>query len=79
MPGAMRCSEPGRIGVDFAAEVAGLPKDFDVLFFGGVKEGVAYAAPEAFDAKGDTTAAVIFVNEVDGERFREIDQIGGGR
>jgi branched-chain amino acid transport system substrate-binding protein len=24
---------------DFAAEVAGLPKDFDVLFFGGIKEG----------------------------------------
>ena len=42
-------------------------------------QGVAYAAPEAFDAKGDNTAAVIFVNEVDGDRFREIDQIGGGR
>ena len=40
-------------------------------------QGVAYAAPEAFDAKGDNTAAVIFVNEVDGDRFREIDQIGG--
>ena len=24
---------------DFAAEVTGLPKDFDVLFFGGIKEG----------------------------------------
>jgi hypothetical protein len=33
----------------------------------------------AIRAKGDNTAAVIFVNEVDGERFREIDQIGGGR
>ena len=40
-------------------------------------QGVAYAAPEAFDAKGDNIAAVIFVNDVDGERFREIDQIGG--
>ena len=40
-------------------------------------QGVAYAAPEAFDAKGDNTAAVIFVNDVDGDRFREIDQIGG--
>jgi branched-chain amino acid transport system substrate-binding protein len=40
-------------------------------------QGVAYAAPETFDAKGDNTAAVIFVNDVDGDRFREIDQIGG--
>ena len=39
--------------------------------------GVAYVAPETFDAKGDNIAAVIFVNEVDGGRFREIDQIGG--
>jgi branched-chain amino acid transport system substrate-binding protein len=41
-------------------------------------QGVAYAAPEAFDAKGDNRAAVIFVNDVEGARFREIDQIGGG-
>ena len=40
-------------------------------------QGVAYAAPKAFDAKGDNTAAVIFVNDVEGDRFREIDQIGG--
>jgi branched-chain amino acid transport system substrate-binding protein len=40
-------------------------------------QGVAYAAPDAFDAKGDNMAAVIFVNDVDGDRFREIDQIGG--
>ena len=38
-----------------------------------------YAAPEAFDAKGDNVAAVIFVNDVDGGRFRQIDQIGGAR
>ena len=44
----------------------------------GVKfQGVAYAAPEAFDAKGDRIAAVIFINDVDGDPFREIDQIGG--
>src|SRR5580658_5012071 len=57
----------------------GLPDRADVLAaLKGVKfQGVAYAAPEAFDAKGDNTAAVIFVNDVDGERFREIDQIGG--
>jgi branched-chain amino acid transport system substrate-binding protein len=42
-------------------------------------QGVAYAAPVAWDAKGDNKAAVIFVNDVAGDRFREIDQIGGGR
>jgi branched-chain amino acid transport system substrate-binding protein len=57
----------------------GLPDRADVLAaLKGVKfQGVAYAAPEAFDVKGDNVAAVIFVNEVDGDRFREIDQIGG--
>jgi hypothetical protein len=29
--------------------------------------------------RGDNIAAVIFVNDVDGDRFREIDQIGGER
>ena len=40
-------------------------------------QGVAYVAPEAFDANGDDKAAVIFVNDVDGDRFREIGEIGG--
>jgi branched-chain amino acid transport system substrate-binding protein len=62
-----------------AAKKGSLPDRADVL--AALKDmkfqGVAYAAPEAFDAKGDNTAAVIFVNDVDGDRFREIDQIGG--
>jgi hypothetical protein len=29
--------------------------------------------------KGDDKAAIIFVNKVDGDRFRKIDQIGGDR
>ncbi|HEY3623436.1 MAG TPA: branched-chain amino acid ABC transporter substrate-binding protein [Roseiarcus sp.] len=57
----------------------GLPNRADVL--AALKrltfQGVAYPAPEAFDAKGDNIAAVIFVNDVDGDLFREIDQIGG--
>ena len=55
----------------------GLPNRAHVLatLKGLTFKGVAYAAPEAFDAKGDNTAADIFVNEVDGDRFREIDQI----
>src|ERR1700722_19436933 len=39
-------------------------------------QGVAYAKPVAWNAKGDNTGAVIFVNVVDGDRFKEIDQIG---
>jgi branched-chain amino acid transport system substrate-binding protein len=62
-----------------ATKTGGLPDRADVLAaLKDIKfQGVAYAAPEAFDAKGDNIAAVIFVNEVDGDRFREIDQIGG--
>jgi len=40
-------------------------------------QGIAYVRPAEWDAKGDNTAAVIFVNVVDGERFKEIDQIVG--
>jgi branched-chain amino acid transport system substrate-binding protein len=62
-----------------ATKKGSMPDRADVL--GALKDikfqGVAYAAPETFDAKGDNIAAVIFVNEVDGGRFREIDQIGG--
>ena len=58
---------------------SGLPARADVLaaLKGMTFQGVAYAAPVSWDAKGDNRAAVIFVNEVDGDRFREIDQIGG--
>ncbi len=40
-------------------------------------QGIAYARPVEWNAKGDNVSAVIFVNVVDGDRFREIDQIGG--
>lgn len=40
-------------------------------------QGIAYARPVEWNDKGDNKAAVIFVNEVDGDRFREIDEIGG--
>jgi branched-chain amino acid transport system substrate-binding protein len=58
----------------------GLPTRADVqAALKGLKfQGVAYAAPEVFDAKGDNKAAVIFVNDVESGHFREIDQIGGG-
>jgi len=59
----------------------GPPSRADVLaaLKGLTFQGVAYAAPVAWDAKGDNKAAVIFVNDVEGGRFREIDQIGAAR
>jgi branched-chain amino acid transport system substrate-binding protein len=38
-------------------------------------QGIAYARPVEWDAKGDNKGAVIFVNVVDGERFREVAEI----
>jgi branched-chain amino acid transport system substrate-binding protein len=38
-------------------------------------QGIAYARPVTWDAKGDNTAAVIFLNVVEGERFKEIVEI----
>jgi len=40
-------------------------------------QGIAYARPVEWNAKGDNVSAVIFVNVVDGDHFREIDQIAG--
>jgi branched-chain amino acid transport system substrate-binding protein len=39
-------------------------------------QGLAYAKPVAWNEKGDNTGAVIFVNVVDGDHFKEVDQIG---
>jgi branched-chain amino acid transport system substrate-binding protein len=38
-------------------------------------QGIAYAKPVHWNAKGDNLAAVIFVNAVEGGRFKQIDQI----
>ena len=40
-------------------------------------QGIAYARPVDWTEKGDNKAAVIFVNTVDGDHFREIDEIVG--
>jgi branched-chain amino acid transport system substrate-binding protein len=40
-------------------------------------QGIAYARPVAWDAKGDNASAVIFVNAVEDHRFKEIDEIAG--
>jgi branched-chain amino acid transport system substrate-binding protein len=41
-------------------------------------QGIAYAKPVEWNEKGDNKAAVIFVNIVEGDAFKEIDQIGQG-
>jgi branched-chain amino acid transport system substrate-binding protein len=38
-------------------------------------QGIAYARPVEWDAKGDNKAAVIFVNVVEGDRFKEIAEV----
>ena len=40
-------------------------------------QGIAYARPVEWDGKGDNKAAVIFVNTVEGGRFKEIGAIAG--
>jgi branched-chain amino acid transport system substrate-binding protein len=40
-------------------------------------QGIAYAGPAQWSPKGDNVAAVIFVNAVDGGRFKEVDEIAG--
>jgi branched-chain amino acid transport system substrate-binding protein len=40
-------------------------------------QGIAYAGPAQWNRKGDNVAAVIFVNTVEGGRFKEIDEIAG--
>ena len=38
-------------------------------------QGIAYARPVVWDAKGDNTAAVIFLNVVEGDHFKEIAEV----
>jgi branched-chain amino acid transport system substrate-binding protein len=40
-------------------------------------QGIAYGRPAQWNRKGDNVAAVIFVNVVEGGRFKEIDEIAG--
>jgi branched-chain amino acid transport system substrate-binding protein len=41
-------------------------------------QGIAYARPVEWDTKGDNMAAVIFLNTVEGDQFKEIGEITGG-
>ena len=66
------------LAVERAASTrGGLPTRADVI--GALRslryQGIAYARPVEWDAKGDNTAAVIFLNIVEGDRFKEIGEI----
>jgi branched-chain amino acid transport system substrate-binding protein len=60
-----------------AAASGGLPTRGEVIraLRGLHYQGLAYAQPVEWDAKGDNVAAVIFVNSVEGDRFKEIGEI----
>jgi branched-chain amino acid transport system substrate-binding protein len=55
----------------------GTPTRADVVaaLRGSTFQGIAYAKPVAWTEKGDNKSAVIFVNVVEGDHFRQIDQI----
>lgn len=60
-----------------ARQKGGMPTRAEVLAaLRAVKfQGIAYARPVTWDAKGDNSAAVIFLNVVEGDRFKEIAEI----
>jgi branched-chain amino acid transport system substrate-binding protein len=61
-----------------ASRSKGTPTRADVVaaLRGLTFQGIAYAKPVAWTEKGDNKSAVIFVNVVEGDHFRQIDQIG---
>ena len=66
------------LAVDRAASTKGaLPARADVI--GALRslryQGIAYARPVEWVAKGDNMAAVIFLNIVEGDRFKEVGEI----
>jgi branched-chain amino acid transport system substrate-binding protein len=62
-----------------AAAKKAVPTRADVLaaMKGTHFQGIAYARPAEWNAKGDNVAAVIFVNVVENGHFKEIDEIAG--
>jgi branched-chain amino acid transport system substrate-binding protein len=60
-----------------ARQKGGLPARGEVLAaLRALKfQGIAYARPITWDPKGDNSAAVIFLNVVEGDRFKEIAEI----
>jgi branched-chain amino acid transport system substrate-binding protein len=66
------------LAIETAAKTkAGMPtRDEVVSVLRGLQfQGIAYARPVTWDAKGDNTAAVILLNVVEGDRFKEIGEV----
>jgi branched-chain amino acid transport system substrate-binding protein len=66
------------LAIETAAKAkGGMPtRDEVIAALRGVHfQGIAYARPVAWDAKGDNSAAVIFLNVVEGDHFKEIGEV----
>jgi branched-chain amino acid transport system substrate-binding protein len=66
------------LAIETAAKAKGaMPTRDDVIaaLRGLHFQGIAYARPITWDAKGDNTAAVIFLNVVEGDHFKEIGEV----
>jgi branched-chain amino acid transport system substrate-binding protein len=66
------------LAIEAAAKTkGGMPtRDEVITALRGLRfQGIAYARPVTWDAKGDNTAAVIFLNVVEGDRFKEIGEV----
>ncbi|MGY8662072.1 branched-chain amino acid ABC transporter substrate-binding protein [Bradyrhizobium sp. UFLA05-109] len=63
---------------DAAKTKEGLPTRADVVaaLRNLTFQGIAYARPVQWTEKGDNKSAVIFVNVVEGDHFKQVDQIG---
>jgi branched-chain amino acid transport system substrate-binding protein len=66
------------LAIETAAKAkGGMPaRDEVIAALRGVRfQGIAYARPVTWDAKGDNSAAVIFLNVVEGDHFKEIGEV----
>ena len=66
------------LAIETAAKAKGaLPtRDEVIAALHGLRfQGIAYARPVTWDAKGDNAAAVIFLNVVEGDHFKEIGEV----
>ena len=78
---AVNAYDSTRLVIRAIEEVArakgGMPTRADVLaaLRRAKFQGIAYARPVEWDAKGDNTAAVIFLNVVEDGRFKEIGEV----
>jgi branched-chain amino acid transport system substrate-binding protein len=66
------------LAIETAAKAMGAIPTRDAVIAalrGSEFQGIAYARPVTWDAKGDNTAAVILLNVVEGDHFKEIGEV----